>query len=72
MTTMVALFIDEIVLVTKKLSVKWFIMLKYNGINPNIKTVNWNQLSVLKKIQPINSLGPLSVTPLRSLLSTEY
>ena len=65
-------FIGEIVLVTKIILERQFIMLKYDRMNTKAKIANLNQISIEKRTQPINLHGPSSARPLRTFISAEY
>ena len=65
-------FIGEIVLVTKIILERQFIMLKYDRMNTKAKIANLNQISIEKRTQPINLHEPSSARPLRTFISAEY
>ena len=61
-----------IVLVTKIILERQFVMLKYDGMNMKTKTANLNQQSIYKRTQLINLDGPSAARLLRTFVSAEY
>ena len=71
LTIIVVQFTQEIVLITKVILERHFVMEKYDGPNTKTKIANLNELSIQRRTQPINLHRPSSVKPLRTFVSAE-